>query len=93
MSDHIFKSADSERISNRKERVGQVVSVSNSNTIIVESTTRVPHSRFGKIVKQIKRFHAHDELSQARLGDVVRIMECRPISRLKHWRLVEVVSH
>ena len=93
MSDHIFKSADSERVSNRKERVGQVVSVSNSKTIIVESTTRVPHSRFGKIVKQIKRFHAHDELSQARLGDVVRIMECRPISRLKHWRLVEVVSH
>jgi small subunit ribosomal protein S17 len=93
MSDHIVKSADSECVSNRKERVGQVVSVSNSKTIIVESTTRVPHSRFGKIVKQIKRFHAHDELSQARLGDVVRIMECRPISRLKHWRLVEVVSH
>lgn len=78
---------------NRKERVGQVVSVKNSKTIIVESTTRVPHSRFGKIVKQVKRFHAHDEGALAKLGDTVRIMESRPLSKLKRWRLVSVVNH
>lgn len=79
--------------SNRKERVGQVVSVKNAKTIVVESTTRVPHPRFRKIVKQIKRFHAHDEESVAKLGDKVLIMESRPISKLKRWRLVEVISH
>lgn len=78
---------------NRKERVGQVVSVKGAKTIIVESTTRVPHSRFGKIVKQVKRFHAHDEGSVAKLGDSVRIMESRPLSKLKRWRLVSVVKH
>lgn len=78
---------------NRKERVGQVVSVKNSKTIIVESTTRVPHARFGKIIKQIKRFHAHDEEGVAKLGDTVRIMESRPLSKLKRWRLVTVIAH
>lgn len=77
----------------RKERVGQVVSVKNAKTIIVESTTRVPHPRFRKIIKQIKRFHAHDESSTAKLGDTVLIMESRPISKLKRWRLVSVISH
>jgi small subunit ribosomal protein S17 len=77
----------------RKERVGLVVSVKNSKTIIVESTTRVPHPRFRKIVKRIQRYHAHDESSSAKLGDTVMIMESRPISKLKRWRLVTVVSH
>jgi len=79
--------------SNRKERVGKVVSVKNSKTIIVESTTRVPHARFGKIIKQVKRFHAHDEDGTAKLGDSVRIMESRPLSKLKRWRLVTVIAH
>jgi len=77
----------------RKERVGQVVSVKNAKTIVVEATTRVPHPRFRKIVKQVKRFHAHDENSTAKLGDTVSIMESRPISKLKRWRLVSVISH
>lgn len=77
----------------RKERVGQVVSVKNAKTIVVESTTRVPHPRFRKIVKQVKRFHAHDENSTAKLGDTVSIMESRPVSKLKRWRLVSVISH
>ena len=77
----------------RKERVGQVVSVKNAKTIVVESTTRVPHPRFRKIVKQVKRFHAHDENSTAKLGDIVSIMESRPVSKLKRWRLVSVISH
>ncbi len=82
-----------EQRAKRKERVGLVVSVKNSKTIIVESTTRVPHPRFRKIVKRVQRYHAHDEQGVAKLGDTVMIMESRPISKLKRWRLVTVVSH
>src|SRR5580704_13346109 len=77
----------------RKERVGQVVSTKMKKTAIVETTTRVPHAKFGKIVKQIKRFYAHDEDSKAQVGDTVRIAETRPLSKLKRWRLVEVLKH
>ena len=77
----------------RKERVGQVVSTKMSKTIIVETTTRVPHAKFGKIVKQVKRFYAHDEENKAQIGDTVRIAETRPLSKLKRWRLVEIVKH
>jgi small subunit ribosomal protein S17 len=52
----------------------------------------VPHAKFGKIVKQMKKFYAHDEANQAKPGDTVRIMETRPMSKLKRWRLVEVVQ-
>jgi small subunit ribosomal protein S17 len=77
----------------RKERVGQVVSTKMQKTLIVETTTRVPHARFGKIVKQVKRFYVHDEEGKAQMGDVVRIMETRPLSKLKRWRLVEILKH
>lgn len=77
----------------RKERVGQVVSNKMQKTVIVETTTRVPHARFGKITKQVKRFYAHDEEGKAQLGDTVRIAETRPLSKLKRWRLVEIVKH
>ena len=77
----------------RKERVGQVVSTKMQKTAIVETTTRVPHAKFGKIIKQVKRFYAHDEEGKAQLGDTVRIAETRPLSKLKRWRLVEVVKH
>jgi small subunit ribosomal protein S17 len=77
----------------RKERVGQVVSTKMQKTAIVETTTRVPHAKFGKIIKQVKRFYAHDEEGKAQLGDTVRIAETRPLSRLKRWRLVEVIKH
>lgn len=77
----------------RKERVGQVVSTKMNKTAVVETTTRVPHPKFGKIVKQIKRFYAHDEAGTAQVGDTVRIAETRPISKLKRWRLVEIVKH
>jgi len=83
----------SESRGKRKQRVGQVVSIKMAKTIIVESTTRVPHPRFRKIIKQIKRFYAHDEESTAKLGDTVLIMESRPLSKLKRWRLVSVISH
>lgn len=77
----------------RKERIGQVVSTKMQKTAVVETTTRVPHPRFGKIVKQIKRFHVHDEEGKAQVGDTVRIMETRPLSKLKRWRLVEIIKH
>jgi small subunit ribosomal protein S17 len=77
----------------RKERVGQVVSTKMSKTLVVETTTRVPHAKFGKIIKQVKRFYAHDEDGKAQLGDTVRIAETRPLSKLKRWRLVEIIKH
>jgi small subunit ribosomal protein S17 len=75
----------------RKTRTGKVVSSSMSKTIVVRTVTRVPHPKFGKIVKQMKKFYAHDEQNQAKPGDTVRIMETRPLSKLKRWRLVEVI--
>jgi small subunit ribosomal protein S17 len=75
----------------RKTRTGEVVSSMNK-TIVVRTVTRVPHPKFGKIVKQMKKFYAHDEQNQAKPGDTVRIMETRPLSKLKRWRLVEVVQ-
>ena len=77
----------------RKERVGQVVSTKMKKTAVVETTTRVPHAKFGKIVKQVKRFYAHDEEGKAQTGDTVRIAETRPLSKLKRWRLVEIIKH
>ena len=77
----------------RKTRVGVVVSNKMTKTAVVEITTRVPHPKFRKIVKQSTKFYAHDEESKAQVGDLVRIMETRPLSKLKRWRLVEVLKH
>jgi small subunit ribosomal protein S17 len=76
----------------RKTRTGEVVSSGMNKTIVVRTVTRVPHRKFGKIVKQMRKFYAHDEQNQAKPGDTVRIMETRPLSKLKRWRLVEVVQ-
>jgi small subunit ribosomal protein S17 len=76
----------------RKTRIGEVVSSSMNKTIVVRTVTRVPHAKFGKIVKQMKKFYAHDEQNEAKPGDTVRIMETRPMSKSKRWRLVEVVQ-
>ena len=80
------------RRGSRKTRVGEVISSSMNKTIVVLSVTRVPHPKFGKIVKQQKKFYAHDEENKAKNGDTVRIMETRPLSKLKRWRLVEIFS-
>lgn len=77
----------------RKERIGQVVSTKMQKTCVVETVTRVPHSRFGKIVKHRKRFYVHDEENKAQVGDTVRISETRPLSKLKRWRLIEIIKH
>ncbi len=77
----------------RKTRVGEVVSNKGDKTIVVRTVTRVPHAKFGKITKHVTKFHAHDEKNEAKVGDRVTIMETRPLSRLKRWRLVEILKH
>ena len=81
------------RVASKKERVGTVVSNKMQKTIVVETTTRVPHPKFGKIVKHIKKFYAHDEEGKAQIGDLVRIIEGRPLSKMKRWRLLEILKH
>lgn len=77
----------------RKSRVGVVVSDKMEKTIVVEVTRRVPHPKFKKIIKRSSKFYAHDEKGEAKLGDKVRIVEGRPMSKLKRWRLHEVLAH
>ena len=77
----------------RKTRVGVVTSTKMDKTIGVEYVARVPHPKFKKIVKKSKKFYAHDENSTAKVGDKVRIVETRPLSKLKCWELVEVLTH
>ena len=77
----------------RKTVVGKVVSDKMDKTIVVEYVARVPHPKFKKIVKKSKKFYAHDENSTAKVGDKVRIVETRPLSKLKCWELVEVLTH
>jgi len=76
----------------RRVKQGRVVSDKMDKTIVVVSETRVPHPVYGKIVRKSVKFKAHDEQNDAKTGDTVRIMECRPLSRDKRWRLVEVVE-
>ncbi len=72
--------------------MGTVVSDKMDKTIVVEVETRMPHPLYGKIVGRRKKYKAHDEENQCRVGDVVRIMETRPLSRTKRWRLLEIVE-
>jgi small subunit ribosomal protein S17 len=76
----------------RKERVGEVISSKMAKTIVVRVQRRFPHPQFKKIVTAYKKFYAHDEKGEAKLGDRVRIVETRPMSKLKRWQLVEVVE-
>jgi len=78
-------------VKRRNEKVGEVVSTKMAKTIVVEVTRRVPHPLYKRIVTRRKKFYAHDEAGVARLGDLVRIVESRPLSRLKRWTLAEVV--
>ena len=76
----------------RKERVGVVVSDKMDKTIVVEIRTRVKHPLYGKIMNRTTRFKAHDENNECGIGDTVRVMETRPLSKDKNWRLVEIVE-
>lgn len=77
---------------NRKERIGEVISNKMAKTIVVRVERRFPHPRFKKVVTGYKKFYAHDEKAEAKVGDRVRIEETRPLSKTKRWRLVEVVE-
>ena len=76
----------------RKERLGEVISNKMAKTIIVRVERRFPHPRYKKVVTGYKKFYAHDEKSEAKVGDRVRIQETRPLSKMKRWRLMEVVE-
>ena len=77
----------------RKTRVGLVTSNKMHKTIVVDVVRRVPHPRYKKIVKQTTRLYVHDEEEKAVVGDRVMVMECRPLSKKKRWRLIEVLAH
>jgi small subunit ribosomal protein S17 len=77
--------------SRRNEKVGQVVSTKMQKTIVVAVEMRKAHRKYKRIVRSTKKFYAHDEQSSARLGDMVRIRETRPLSKLKRWSLEEIV--
>ena len=83
--------AEQTAVSKKNEKVGQVVSNSMTKTIVVEVTRRVRHPVYKRIITKRKKFYAHDEQAQAFVGDTVRIIECRPMSRLKRWTLGEIV--
>lgn len=76
----------------RKERVGNVISSKMEKTITVVVERKLKHPIYGKYMKSTKKFHAHDEKNECGVGDVVRIMETRPLSKLKRWRLVEIIE-
>ena len=80
-----------QKIGHKNEKVGQVVSAKMQKTIVVEVIRRVPHPLYKRIINKRKKFYAHDEEGKAQMGDVVRIVEHRPLSKLKHWQLVEVI--
>ena len=76
----------------RKQRVGEVVSNKMTKTIVVRVERRFPHPQYKKIVTSYKKFYAHDEKAEAKMGDTVCIEESRPLSKLKRWTLVKVVE-
>jgi len=83
--------ADQQKARTRNEKVGLVVSTKMAKTIVVEVSRRVPHPLYTRIITKRAKFYAHDEKGEAHPGDRVRIVETRPLSRLKRWRLAEVV--
>lgn len=83
---------DNETRNRRKTRVGVVVSDSRDKTVTVEVPTQSSHPRYDKVVRTSTKFHAHDETNDANNGDTVRIMETRPLSKQKRWRVVEILE-
>ena len=77
--------------SNKNEKIGSVLSSKMAKTIVVEVIRRVPHPLYKRIISKRRKFYAHDETGEAKVGDVVRIIECRPLSKLKRWQLKEVL--
>jgi small subunit ribosomal protein S17 len=78
--------------SHRKERLGEVISNKMAKTVVVRVERRFRHPKFKKVVTHYRKFYAHDEKSEAKIGDRVRIQETRPLSKTKCWRLVEILE-
>ena len=76
----------------RKTRVGKVISVKMDKTIVVAIEDNVKHPLYGKIIKRTKKLHVHDENNECGVGDKVEVMETRPLSKTKRWRLVEIIE-
>jgi small subunit ribosomal protein S17 len=92
MSDATVTNAQAgEKQARRNEKVGNVVSTKMQKTIVVEVEMRKAHPKYKRVMKTNKKFYAHDEQNSARVGDVVRIRETRPLSKLKRWSLEEIV--
>ena len=83
--------ANTAETSRKNEKVGEVVSTRMAKTIVVEVSRRVPHPIYKRIISKRKKFYAHDEQGLAKMGDIVRIVESRPLSKTKRWNLQEVV--
>lgn len=83
--------AEQTAVTHKNEKIGEVVSTKMAKTIVVQVTRRVPHPVYKRIVTHRKKFYAHDEQQTARVGDMVRIIESRPLSRLKRWTLGEIL--
>lgn len=83
--------AEQAAVTRKNEKVGQVVSTKMAKTIVVEVNRRVPHPIYKRIINKRKKFYAHDEKGEAKMGDVVRITESRPLSKTKRWTLTGVV--
>ena len=83
---------DATRVNRRRVKQGRVASNKMDKTIVVVAETRVPHPVYKKVVRQSRRYKAHDELNTAAIGDLVRIQECRPYSKEKRWRLLEILE-
>ena len=91
MSEQVMTNEQLASTERRNEKVGHVVSTKMQKTIVVEVEMRKAHKKYKRIVRSTKKFYAHDEQSSARMGDVVRIRETRPLSKLKRWSLEEIV--
>ena len=84
--------ADTESRNARKVRTGEVISLSGDKTVTVQITYRKHHPKYGKMMTIHKKLHCHDENNEAGLGDTVRVMETRPLSKTKRWRVAEIVE-
>jgi len=91
MSNTTTQSAAQKKESRRNEKIGEVVSTKMQKTIVVEVEMRKAHPKYRRVMKTSKKFYAHDEQNTARVGDMVRIRETRPLSKLKRWNLEEIV--
>lgn len=92
MSENPTTATETEERNQRKVRRGYVVSDKMDKTVVVEVEERYKHSLYGKVLRRSKKVKVHDENNEAHPGDLVRIMETRPLSATKHWRLVEIIE-